>query len=120
MSNPALLKTARGAYSLSVVEEAGSEDSGAWSVTLAVEHAGGLEKFGFRCRVAESLLTKAGIGNKETGIRNNEAACARLAGWLEGQFEAIREAALKAVRSERRLAEFDFDESRPGPFKVIT
>ena len=120
MSKPALLKTSRGVYRLSVAEEAESEDGGAWIVTLAAEHAGGLEKFGFRCRVAASILREAGIGNKETGSRNNEAACARLAGWLEGQFEAVREAALKAVRSERRLAEFDFDESRPGPFKVIT
>jgi hypothetical protein len=112
MSEPALLKTARGAYRLSVAQEAGPE-GGAWTVTLMAEHAGGLEKFGFRCRIAESLLTEAGLAN-------NEVACARLAGWLEGQFEAVREAALKSVRSERRLAEFEFDESRPGPFKVIT
>ena len=112
MAEPALLKTARGAYRLSVAEEAGP-DGDAWTLTLAAEHAGGLEKFGFRCRIAEALLKQAGIG-----ARRNPGA--RLAGWLEGHFEQVREAALKSVRSERRLAEFEFDESRPGPFKVIT
>jgi hypothetical protein len=110
MSAPALLNTARGAYRLSVAEEEAAE-GGAWTVVLAVEHAGGLEKFGFRCRMAQPLLGEAGAGKK--------LACARLAGWLEGNFEAVREAALKSVRSERRLAEFEFDESRPGPFKDI-
>ncbi|HXR35064.1 MAG TPA: hypothetical protein VN754_03910 [Candidatus Binataceae bacterium] len=109
MSEPTLLKTARGVYRLSVAEESWS-DGGACTLTLAAEHAGGLEKFGFRCRIAESLA----------GTRDKQAICARLAGWLEGQFEAVREAALKSVRSERRLAEFEFDASRPGPFKVIT
>jgi hypothetical protein len=109
MSEPTRLKTARGVYRLSVAEEAWS-DGGACTVTLAAEHAGGLEKFGFRCRIAESLAAS----------RDKQALGARLAGWLEGNFEAVREAALKAVRSEHRLAEFEFHEGRPGPFKVIT
>jgi hypothetical protein len=112
MSAPAPLNTARGAYRLSIVEQAGPA-GGVWAITLAAEHAGGLEKFGFRCRIAEALIGGAGTADIEE-------ACARLAGWLEGNFEAVREAALKAVRSERRLAEFEFDQSRPGPFKSIT
>ncbi len=112
MAEPALLNTTRGAYRLSLVEEAGPGGD-AWTFTLAAEHTSGLERFGFRCRIAESLLKQAGIGGPG-------AIPEHLARWVEGQFEQIREAALKAVRSERRLAEFEFDESRPGPFQVIT
>ncbi len=97
--------TSRGRYRLSV---AGQESvCGAASLTLSAEHAGGLEKFAFRCIIASALLQRVG------GV---EAAPQRLAGWLERQFEQIREAALKSIRSERRLAEFGFDPASPGPF----
>jgi hypothetical protein len=112
MAEPALLNTARGAYRLSLVEETG-RDGDAWTLTLAAEHTGGLERFGFRCRIAQQLL-------KQAGIDGPGALPERLARWIEGQFEHIREAALKSVRSERRLAEFEFDKSRPGPFQAIT
>jgi hypothetical protein len=108
MAEPTLLNTARGAYRLSVVEQSAAPDR-TWRLTLAAEHAAGLEKFAFCCHIAGQLLQKDAIADLD-------AACARLAGWLEGQFEQIREAALKSIRSERRLAEFEFDESRPGPF----
>jgi hypothetical protein len=112
MAGPTLLNTARGDYRLTMMEEAGL-DCGALTLTLAVEHAGGLEKFGFRCRIAQALL-------KQAGIDEPDAIPSALARWLEGQFEQVREAALKSVRSERRLAEFEFDETRLGPFRPIT
>jgi hypothetical protein len=107
MPQPALLNTPRGVYRLSLVEAAASE--GVWTLTVSAEHAGGLEKFALRCHIAEPLLQHAAIADAA-------AACARLAGWMEGQFEQIREAALKSIRSERRLAEIEFDQARPGPF----
>jgi hypothetical protein len=102
------LNTARGSYRLTLVEqtEVGADP---WTLTLSAEHAGGLEKFAFRCRIAAGVLGK-------TAIVDASDACARVARWMEGQFEQIREAALKSIRSERRLAEFEFDELRPGPF----
>ncbi|MGO9060576.1 MAG: hypothetical protein ACLQU2_24800 [Candidatus Binataceae bacterium] len=108
MADPALLNTARGTYRLSVAEQAAS-DEGSWTLTLAAEHQGGLEKFAFRCRIAGAVLQRAAVAD-------SAAACVRLAAWLQGQFEQVREAALKSIRAERRLLEFEFDESRPGPF----
>jgi hypothetical protein len=108
MAQPTLLNTARGPYCLTVAEQSAPAD-GSWILTLAAEHQGGLEKFAFRCRIAQPLL-------QGTSAADSLAACARLAVWLQGQFEQIRETALKSIRSERRLAEFEFDETRPGPF----
>ena len=108
MADPVLLNTARGAYRLSLVEQTAA-GVGPWMLTLSAEHAGGLEKFAFRCHIAPELL-------EEAAIADPTVACARLAGWLEKQFEQIREAALKSIRSERRLAEIEFDEACPGPF----
>ena len=107
MADPVLLNTARGAYRLSLVEQ--TEAAGLWVLTLSAEHAGGLEKFAFRCHVAAELL-------KNAGIADPAAVCARLAGWIEREFEQVREAALKSIRSEHRMADFEFDEARPGPF----
>jgi hypothetical protein len=104
----ALVQTARGAYRLTLVDKAGP-GGGPWTLTVAVEHTGGMEKFGLRCHIAGDLVQKS-------AIVDHAAACLRLASWLEGQFEQVREAALKSVRSERRLAEFAFDQERPGPF----
>jgi hypothetical protein len=100
------LKTSRGSYRLSLVEQSGPA-CGPWVLTLSMEHAGGLEKFAFRCQLTRALIQKAGINQPS-------AACARLAGWLERDFETVREAALKSIRSERRLAEFSPDESISG------
>jgi len=91
------------------VAEQSAPANGSWILTLAVEHQGGLEKFAFRCRIANPLLERAPQSD-------STAVCVRLAGWLERRFEQVREAALKSIRSERRLAEFEFDETRPGPF----
>jgi|SRR5580704_12709710 hypothetical protein len=108
MAQPDLINTARGIYRLTVGEQSAIAD-GSWVLTLAAEHQGGLEKFAFRCRIAQSLLQRSSAAELP-------AACGRVANWLQGQFEQVREAALKSIRSERRLAEFDFDEAHPGPF----
>ncbi|HKD66657.1 MAG TPA: hypothetical protein VKB84_07425 [Candidatus Binataceae bacterium] len=108
MASPILLQTSRGAYRLSLAEESTS-NAGPWTLTLAAEHAGGLEKFAFRCRIAAALV-------EQSAVADPGAACAKLAGWLQGQFEQVREAALKSIRSEHRLAEIELDEAHPGPF----
>jgi hypothetical protein len=108
MAEAALLNTARGAYRLSLAEPPAIGPD-AWILTLSAQHGGGLEKFTFQCRVALALLQRAGIDEPA-------AACSPIAGWLEKNFEHAREAALKSIRSERRLAEFKFDEAQPGPF----
>jgi len=108
MAQPALINTARGAYRLTVAEQS-APANGSWILTLSAEHQGGLEKFAFRCVIADALLKQA------PGL-DSTALCARLAVWLEKQFEQVREAALKSIRSERRLVEFEFNETTPGPF----
>jgi len=108
MAAPVPLNTPRGTYRLSVVEQS-TTDAGAWRLTLVVEHASGLEKLAFRCHIGVELMQRTPAGDVAS-------ICARLAPWLEGQFEQVREAALRSIRSEGRLAEVEFDSARPGPF----
>jgi len=88
-----LLATSRGSYRLIIVETVAA---GAGAIaTISLEHSGGLEKFAFRCRIEKTL----------------EAESVRLRSllepWLEKNFESVREAALKSIRTERRLAELE-------------
>jgi hypothetical protein len=108
MAEPVSLQTGRGSYRLSLVDQAQAGE-GPWTMTLSAEHAGGLEKFAFRCHIHPNLLERSSIAD-------TDAACALLARWLEARFEEIRETALKSIRAERRLAQIEFDEAHPGPF----
>ncbi len=101
MAEPVLLNTPRGRYRLVLLEQAGT---GPWVLTVSVEHAGGLEKFAFRCLLSQGSLQRLGIDHPS-------AACAGMAGWVEREFETVREAALKSIRTERRLTEFSLDSS---------
>jgi hypothetical protein len=76
-------------------------------LTLSLERADGIEKVALRCRVATSLLAAAD---------SPEKLIERIAPWLEREFEQTREAALKSIRTERRLHEICFDSTNPGPF----
>ena len=40
----------------------------------------------------------------------------RITPWLEREFEQTREAALKSIRTERKLLEISFDAANRGPF----
>jgi hypothetical protein len=101
MPDPVLLSSPRGNYRLVVVEQTGTE-AGSWILTVSMEHAGGLEKFAFRC-----IVSQASLGS--LGINDPCEAAAGMAGWLQRDFENVREAALKSIRTERRLAEFNLD-----------
>ena len=103
------IKTPRGVYALNL---AGPIDrsSGALVLTLNLERADGVERVAFRCRVAASLLAPA------SGVEAETAILEALARWLTREFEQTREAALKSIRTERRLFEIAFDENQRGPF----
>ena len=75
-------------------------------LTLSLEHRDGIEKVAFQCRIDAGL----------TASQEPEALLARLAPWIEREFEMTREAALKSIRSERRLFEVVFDGTHRGPF----
>jgi hypothetical protein len=123
------IRTGRGLYRL--VEAApAATGAGASVLTLALERADGIERVVFRCRIDHGLLS-AGIdaempGNLNDGqIARDQASAAakavnqlitRLQAWVEREFEMIREAALKSIRSERKLYEVAFDNSNRGPF----
>ncbi len=80
---------------------------GATILTLALERADGIERVVFACRIAASLLAFDTEPDQILGV---------LAPWIERDFESIREAALKTIRTERKLHEITFDQERPGPF----
>ncbi len=102
---PISITTARGRYNVGIAAPLENSND-AIRLTLALERADGIERVVLRCRIAPSLA----------GAAPADELAARLAGWIERDFESIREAALKTIRSERRLHEFSFDAANPGPF----
>ena len=100
------MNTARGIYAIA---SAGPLERNADSVvlTLSLERADGIEKVALRFRVATAL-----IGDADSP----EKLIERIAPWLEREFEQTREAALKSIRTERKLLEISFDAAHPGPF----
>ncbi len=76
-------------------------------LTLAMERADGIERIVTRWRIARILV------NEPPGA---EVIVERLKEWLAREFESTREAALKTIRTEKRLYELTFDEANPGPF----
>lgn len=102
--------TARGRYRLMLAAPARDAGEGAAVLALAYEGVDGLERVGFLCEIASEL---AGADD----WRNPATVLERVRPWFEREFEATREAALKAIRSERRPLVVRFDRAHPGPFK---
>jgi hypothetical protein len=98
--------TGRGVYRISAAAPLESTDASV-VVTLAMERADGIERVVTRCRIERQLVGEP---------PEIEAIIERLRGWLAREFEGTREAALKAIRSERRLHEITFDQVNRGPF----
>ena len=98
------ITTARGPYR---VIEAAPADLAADStvLTLAFERADGIERVVFRCRIDVALIDAS----------TADDLIVRLRPWLEREFEMTREAALKSIRSERKLHEIVFDAANRGP-----
>jgi hypothetical protein len=78
-------------------------------LTLSLERADGIEKVALRIRIAAGVISGADSPSPEELIE-------RIAPWLEREFEQTREAALKSIRTERKLLEITFDLAHPGPF----
>ena len=76
-------------------------------LTLSLERADGIEKVALRCRIGTSLIS---------ADDSPEKLIERIAPWIEREFEQTREAALKSIRTERKLLEISFDPEHPGPF----
>jgi hypothetical protein len=99
------LKTARGLYNLALAKEPQTLPD-ATLLTLSLERRDGIEKVALQCRVARGLASSDGT----------DELLAKLAHWIERDFEMTREYALKSIRSERKLMELVFDETNRGPF----
>jgi hypothetical protein len=110
---PITIRTGRGVYTLRNTAPGNAatiDRSRDWiAVTISLDRADGVEKVAFRCRIAAALLGSAG------SVPDDELI-ARLAPWIEREFEQVRESALKTIRTERRLLEISFDSATPGPF----
>jgi len=101
------LSTARGAYRLTIAQVAAAPDS--FLVTLSLQHQGGLEKFALIYCLARALAPVTSSGELDQA-----RFAQRLGPWLEPQFENVREAALKSIRTEHRLLEVALQAG--GPF----
>lgn len=100
-----LLQSGQGTYRLAAAEPP-RESPDALVLTLALERADGIERIGFRCRIEHELAANC----------DQADLLARLGSWIERDFEHTREAALKSIRSERKLLELSFDRANRGPF----
>jgi hypothetical protein len=102
---PTTINTARGTYSI-INARPPERDASSLILTLSLERADGIEKVALQCRIANALPSSSDALEK---------LIERLAPWLEREFEQTREAALKSIRTDRRLLELTFDASNPGP-----
>jgi len=102
------LRTGRGIYRL-VTAAPPKAEKGSQILTLALERADGIERVVFGCRIDSSL--------PDSGAEA-EQILTTLGPWVERDFEQIREAALKTIRTERKLHEIELNRDRPGPFRV--
>lgn len=103
----ARIRTGRGDYRIEIVgEPVRTADS--IELTIALESLSGIERVGFRCRVAARLSPDGQAAESIVGV---------LAPWIEREFEATREAALRSIRAEKRLLEVVFDEPNLGTFR---
>ena len=103
---PTRIKTARGIYSITNARPV-ERDADSVVLTLSLERSDGIENVALRCRISTELPRFSDVP---------ENLIERLATWLEREFEQTREAALKSIRTERKLLETSFDSAHPGPF----
>ncbi len=101
----AIFQSGHGAYRLVAVAPP-QQDRDALILTLALERSDGIERIGLRCRIDHQLVMESDM----------DQVFARLASWIERDFEHTREAALKSIRAERKLLELSFDGENRGPF----
>ncbi len=102
------MNTSRGIYTIANARPL-ERTADAVVLTISLERADGIEKVALRCGIANVLLSPGSSDSPERLIE-------RITPWLEREFEQTREAALKSIRTERKLLEISFDESNPGPF----
>jgi hypothetical protein len=100
------LNTSRGIYTIANARPLERTDD-AVVLTLSLERADGIEKVALRFRIATALIA---------ATDSHEKLIDQIAPWLEREFEQTREAALKSIRTERKLLEIVFDTTHPGPF----
>lgn len=99
------IQSARGPYRISLAKAPESFPD-AILLTLSFERLDGIEKVALQFRIARAIVE----------IPEPESMLARLAPWIERDFEMTREAALKSIRSERKLMVISFGEENRGPF----
>ena len=102
----ARVTTGRGVYRLGAVGPLEYTESDIL-LTFAMERTDGIERILTKCRITRALIAEPYDAN---------AIIDQLKEWIGRGFEAIREASLKSIRSQRRLYELVFDRSNPGPF----
>ena len=100
------MKTGRGNYAIANARPI-ERTADSVVLTLSLERADGIEKVALTFRIATAL-----IGDADSP----EKLIERIAPWLQREFEQTREAALKSIRTERKLLEMSFDTEHPGPF----
>jgi hypothetical protein len=105
------LQTVRGRYRLSLAGPPKVSRSATEGFTLALsfDSLDGVERIGLLCIIARELLDM--VDTSDT-----DAVIGRIAPWFEQQFEQVREAALKSIRTDRRPHVIRFDLENPGPF----
>jgi len=101
-----VIQTGRGNYSIKLLGEP-ERSADRITLTLALERDDGIERVAFRCSIAKTRMPSASAEDPSTLLPG-------IAQWLTREFEQVREAALKRLRTEHQLLEVSFEPSAPG------
>jgi hypothetical protein len=93
---PVEIITGRGVYRLSATAPLERKADGSFVLTLTMERTDGIERLATKCRIVGTPLHEE---------QQTDAILQQVKPWIARDFEHTREAALRAIRSERRLHE---------------
>jgi hypothetical protein len=96
------IRSGRGIYAISLLSAPERVD-GKIRLTAAFERADGVERFGLRFVFAEAVVAGASY------LDDTASLIERIRPQIEANFEQIREAALKSIRTDKRLHEIPID-----------
>ena len=105
------ITTGRGRYRLALAGPPKVVRNAGEGLTLALhfERDDGMERVGLLCTIAAEIA-----GTVDTS--DIDALLTLIAPWFEREFEQMREAALKSLRTEGRPYMVRFEAKSPGPF----
>jgi len=105
-----VIQTGRGNYWIKLLGEP-ERSADRITLTLVLERDDGIERVAFRCSIMKNLVPSASAEDPSTLLPG-------IAQWLTREFEQVREAALKRLRTEHQLLEVSIEPSALGSYRA--